>query len=153
MKVLRAPAPLTLETGAKSVFLAGSVERGITNGWQQIVARALDDLDVVVLDPVRPDWDASWTQSIGDERFRTQVQWQFDALERADLVAMHFVPGTQSPITLLELGFMARSGKLAVSCGTGFWRRGEVEVLCARCAIPIAENLDALIAEIRRQIS
>jgi hypothetical protein len=41
---------------------------------------------------------------------------------------MYLAPGTQSPVSLLELGLCARSGKLKVGCPEGFWRRGNVKV-------------------------
>ena len=64
--------------------------------------------DVVVLNPRRVDWDSSWTQSIREPKFRGQVEWELDALERAQVIAMWFVPETRAPITLLELGLHAR---------------------------------------------
>lgn len=54
---------------------------------------------------------------------------------------MHFEPDTMSPITLLELGLYASSGKLIVSCPKGFWRRGNVEIVCEKYKIPFFENL------------
>lgn len=48
-RVIKPPEPLLLDAGAVSVFLAGSVEMGAAEDWQGQVARALDDLPVVIL--------------------------------------------------------------------------------------------------------
>jgi hypothetical protein len=98
------------------------------------------------LNPRRPDWDASWRQSIDDPQFRAQVEWELDGLERADRIAMYFDPATRAPITLCELGLHARGGRVVVACPDGFWRRGNVQVVCARYRIPLVSDLDALIA-------
>ena len=50
---------------------------------------------------------------------------------------MYFAPKSRAPIRLLELGLFARSGRLIVCCGDGFWRRGNVEVVCARNGVPM----------------
>jgi hypothetical protein len=66
--------------------------------------------------------------------------------------AMFFAPATKAPITLLELGLFARSGKLLVGCPVGFWRRGNVEVVCARYGIPLVDSLTALIDLVRLRL-
>ena len=117
--------------------------------WQAALAAALADQDITLLDPRRDEWDTSWRQSIDEPRFREQVEWELDGLERADLVAMWFAPGSKAPITLLELGLVARTGKLVVGCPDGFWRRGNVEIVCARFAIPLVASWEAFVAAVR----
>jgi hypothetical protein len=138
--------------GTPSVFLAGSIEMGQADDWQDRVARALADLDVAVLNPRRDEWDSSWVQSIDNPQFRGQVEWELDAQERAGLILMYFAPSTKAPITLLELGLFAKSGKLVVGCPDGYWRRGNVEVVCARYGVPLVGDLDALIATGRARL-
>jgi len=70
-------------------------------------------------------------------------------LDAADIVVMYLAPGTKAPISLLELGLCARTGKLRVCCPEGFWRRGNVEMVCERYQIPLSATLDDLIAELR----
>lgn len=65
---------------------------------------------------------------------------------------MYFAPSTRAPITLLELGLFAQSGKLLVCCPEGYWRRGNVEVVCARYGIPMVADLAALITEARERL-
>ncbi len=150
-RVLRPPAPLDL-AGRRSVFLAGSIEMGLAGDWQAEVIAALSDLDLVILNPRRDDWDSSWRQSIHDPRFREQVEWEIAAQERADLIAMYFAPETRAPITLLELGLFAASGKQVVCCPEGYWRKGNIEVVCARYRIPLVESLPELIEQIRSRL-
>src|SRR5438067_7529126 len=115
-RVLKPPTPLTLAPGERSVFLAGSIEMGAAGPWQAAVEQTLAAESVVVLNPRRDEWDATWEQSIRNPQFREQVEWELDAQERATGIAMYFDLGTKSPITLLELGLFARSGRLVVGC-------------------------------------
>jgi len=122
---------------------------GIAEDWQTRVCKALVGVDLTILNPRRNDWDANWEQSIDNTEFRRQVEWELAALEMATLVVMYFEPLTRSPITLLELGLYARSGKLVVCCPAGFWRKGNVDVVCHRYAVPLVPDVDRLVSEIR----
>jgi hypothetical protein len=151
-RVLKPPTPIDLAAGEPSVFLAGSIEMGRAGPWQAEVERALADRNVAILNPRRDEWDASWEQSITNPQFRGQVEWELEAQERASVVAMYFAPETQAPITLLELGLFARSGRLVVCCPPGYWRRGNVEVVCARYGVPTADDLPGLIRAVRSRL-
>ncbi|HTL35065.1 MAG TPA: nucleoside 2-deoxyribosyltransferase domain-containing protein [Kofleriaceae bacterium] len=146
MRELCAPHPLPADL-SRSVFLAGTIDMGTAAPWQAAFIRELADLDGVILNPRRPDWDASWTRT--DPRFREQVDWELTALERASLIAMWFEPGSRSPITLLELGLHVRSGKLLVGCPTGFSRAGNVEITCARYGAPVYDSWSTFVTAVR----
>src|SRR5688572_20491030 len=152
MQVQNPPAPLAVPAGARAVFLAGSIDQGTADDWQSALTAALAERDVVVLNPRRDEWDASWRQTIDEPRFRGQVEWELDGLERADVIAMWFAPATRAPITLLELGLHARGGKVVVGCPDGFWRKGNVEIVCARFAIPLHATWDAFVADVRARL-
>jgi hypothetical protein len=152
MEIRKPPAPLTLPDDARVVFLAGSIEMGSAADWQTELIAALGDRDLVVLNPRRDEWDATWRQSIEEPNFRGQVEWELDGLERADLIAMWLAPDTKSPISLLELGLHARRGKLVVGCPDGFWRKGNVEVVCARHTIPRAGDWPSFVAAVQRAL-
>lgn len=142
-------APHAWDAGGRaSVFLAGSIEMGVAAPWQDDVIARLGHHDVVLLNPRRPDWDASWRQSIEDARFRAQVEWELDGLERATIVAMYFDPATRSPVTMIELGLVVASGRLVIACPDGFWRRGNLEVTCARHGVPLLASLDEMTAAV-----
>jgi hypothetical protein len=151
-RILKPPAPLNLHSGERSVFLAGSIEMGQADLWQIEVERALAEEEVVILNPRRDQWDASWEQSIRNPLFRDQVEWELSGQELATVIAMFFAPDTKAPITLLELGLFARGGKLVVCCPVGFWRRGNVEVVCARYGIPLVDDLRDLIDLVRLRL-
>ena len=116
------------------------------------MSRRLQGSDVVILNPRRDEWDATWEQSISNPHFREQVEWELAAQELATMIAMYFEPSTKAPITLLELGLSARSGKVVVCCPDGFWRKGNVEVVCAKYGIPMVDTLDDLVAAVGSRI-
>ncbi len=144
-RVLKPPAPLPAELGP-SIFLAGSIEMGRATDWQSQVEQAVAHCPLTVLNPRRDAWDASWAQDLSNSQFVGQVEWELAAQERADRILMYFAPETQAPITLLELGLFARSGKLVVCCPPGYWRKGNVDVVCARYGVPQLPELADLCA-------
>ncbi len=152
MRISKPPAPFVVAVTDQVVFLAGSIDQGSAEDWQSALTVVLNDLDVVVLNPRRDAWDATWVQSIENAEFRDQVTWELDGLERANVIAMWFAAGSQAPITLLELGLHARSGKLVVGCPPGFWRRGNVEVICERFAIALAPTWGEFVTAIRAEL-
>jgi len=135
------------------VFLAGSIEMDRAAPWQSAVARTLDDLPIVLLNPRREAWDETWIQDIEHPEFRGQVEWELQGLEQADLIMLYLDPDTKAPISLLELGLFAQSGKLLVACPDGYWRKGNVQVVCARYGVPLFESLDALMAAVRVRLT
>jgi hypothetical protein len=138
--------------GTPTIFLAGSIEMGTAGDWQNELVTALGSRNVMILNPRRDEWDASWQQSIDEPKFREQVEWELDGLERADLVAMWFEPATKAPITLLELGLTARADKLVVGCPDGFWRKGNIEVVCDRFGIPLTKDWKTFVAVVCARI-
>jgi hypothetical protein len=146
MREVKAPSRPGFE---RRVFLAGSIEMGKAEQWQERIVKALSGAgDLIVLNPRRDDWDDNWEQRADNPRFFEQVSWELDMLEAADIVIMYLAPGTKSPVSLLELGLCARSGKLKVCCPQGFWRRGNVEVVCQRNRIPLFDTLDDLLDDL-----
>lgn len=141
MPELISPNKIPLD-GERVVFLAGSIEMGRARNWQEemtvVITRA--NPDIVVANPRRSQWDSSWEQTIDNPDFREQVEWELDHIERADMVVFYFQPGTQSPVTLLELGkHLERSNArhlTLVCCPDGFWRKGNVEIACVRKGLP-----------------
>lgn len=149
MRVLEPPSPIDAAPGERVVFLVGSIDQGAADDWQARLIAALADVDGAALNPRRAAWDASWRQSIDEPRFREQVTWELDGLERADVIAMWFAPASRAPITLLELGLCARGGRLLVGCPDGFWRKGNVEVVCARFGVPLLADWASFSAAVR----
>lgn len=143
--VLKPPSALDQVNWEQSVFLAGSIEMGKAIDWQGEIIAALVDTDLTLLNPRRDHWDSSWEQRLRNSPFREQVEWELLAQEQTAMIVMYFAPGTQAPITLLELGLFAQTGKLVVCCPDGFWRKGNVEIVCNRYGIPMVATLEQLI--------
>jgi hypothetical protein len=133
---------------AKSLFLAGSIEMGEAENWQEYVQSFLADTDFTIFNPRRDDWDSSWVQSKDNPQFVAQVSWELTALERVDYILMYFDPGTKSPISLLELGLF-RSHNLIVVCPERFWRKGNVDIVCQRYGITQYDTLDEAILALK----
>ena len=127
------PLKRTWPESQNKVFLAGSIEMGSAEPWQEQVVKRFNE-NVVFYNPRRDDWDSSWTHD--SPEFNEQVNWELDFLENTDIILMYFDPNTKSPISLLELGLFARQGKLIVCCPDGFWRQGNVRIVCERFRIP-----------------
>lgn len=90
-------APVKYYTGKLSIFLAG----GITNcpDWQKEMVELLRDLDIVIYNPRRKNFpiddpDASYAQ----------IKWEFEFLDRADMILFWFSSGSLNPIVLFEYG-------------------------------------------------
>lgn len=136
------------------IFLAGSIEMGKAEQWQKKVADMLKNDSGLLLNPRRDDWDTSWKQSIINTQFREQVNWELKGMEEADYIIMYFAPDTKSPISLLELGIFSQKKhtKLLVCCPDNFWRRGNVEIVCARYDVFMCDNLETLIGNLKTRI-
>ncbi len=135
--------------GYKTVFLAGSIEMGKAEDWQQKVIGAIQDFNVVIFNPRREQWDSSWEQTIENPKFKEQVVWELKHLENADLIVMYLAPGTISPISLMEFGMYHKSKKLVIYCPDGFHRKGNIDVVCERYNIPQVEKFEELITLIK----
>jgi hypothetical protein len=149
---IQAPNEVVLDTEYVNVFLAGSIELGQAEKWQEKVIAALSDKPIRFLNPRREDWDSSWKQDIDNDNFVEQVIWELSSLELAQIVIMYFDPNTKSPISLLELGLHAKEQKLVVLCPEGFWRKGNVDVVCEYYGINQVDTFDELIEFIRSTI-
>lgn len=151
MKVIKPPQALRL-LGKKSVFLAGSIDQGQAVNWQAEFEEALSDMNVVVLNPRRDHWDPKWDQSAEHEEFRKQVTWEMNGMKKASVIAMNFCAGGLAPITLLELGLHARSHKIIVHCPDGYWRKGNVDMVCERYGLQQADSFEDLIEKVRKAL-
>lgn len=154
IKEVKPPDVIDLEQLHKdkifSVFLAGSIEMNTAKDWQKEFKEKLDKSLVgkakermLLMNPRRDDWDSSWEQD--SPQFIEQVNWELNSLDHCSQIVMYFDPATKSPITLLELGMYAASGKLVVCCNDKYWRKGNVDVVCNRYSIPMVADLKQLI--------
>jgi hypothetical protein len=145
-KIIKPPSGIRTETAheARSVFLAGSIEMGLAPDWQNDVAVRLIGGGFNVFNPRRDDWDPTWEQSVDNTEFVDQVLWEIRGIELADYVLFYFMGGTKAPITLLELGMVSQTkpDMTLVVCDDDYWRRGNVDVMCARFMMRPYRTLD-----------
>lgn len=155
MKVIY-PVSKINEKGFK-IFLAGTIDMGISIDWQQKIIDCFQNMEtkkeLIFLNPRRKNWDSSWVQTVENEQFNGQVTWELDALEQSDLIVMFLEAHSKSPISMLELGLFAESGKIIVCCEEGFWRKGNIDIVCQRKNIPTFKTFDALIDYLKRFIA
>ena len=157
MKVIKPPAldedydPINLE-----VFLAGSIEMGLADDWQLKLSEMLKEVpNLILYNPRRDEWDSSWEQSIKHEKFYEQVNWELDHLLNSNLAVFYFDPSTRSPITLMELGLAAAEGVTClVLCPEGFWRKGNVDIVCHRYSNNVQqfESFEEIVSEIIKYV-
>ena len=128
--------------GWTTVFLAGTIDNGNSEDWQQTIAEKLAGRDrhYILYNPRQDEWNP---EREGEMEY--QVNWELEHMEKADYILMVFLPGSQSPITLLELGLHARSSKLLVVCTPGFYRYDNVRITCERYNVPVFESLEEAI--------
>lgn len=157
MKIFKPPyIPPCLSSftlNSKSVFLAGSIEMGKAEDWQTKFENAMQDVVGFICNPRRDDWDSSWIQTKENVQFRGQVEWELEMLDQCSIIALYFDPKSTSPITLMELGLHAYDNKLIVCCPEGFFRKGNVDIVCERYGIKQVETLDKLIEETKLRLS
>lgn len=151
MKEFKPPQQIE-NNGLKSIFLAGTIDMGNSEDWQKDVAIAFKMADVNIYNPRRDSWDSSWVQTFENPQFYQQVNWELDALERADIIILYLAANSKSPISLLELGLHAKSGKIYVYCPDDFYRSGNVQIVCDRYNIPLYKELNKLINRVKDEI-
>ncbi|TAE17717.1 MAG: hypothetical protein EAZ95_05990 [Bacteroidetes bacterium] len=153
LTVYHAPEPVDWANQRPKMFLAGSIDNGSATDWQAELIAELEkkSLPIDILNPRRKQWDSTWDTSTQNPLFVEQVSWELEGLERAQYNIFYFAPKTLAPITLLELGLHGRQGKSIVCCPEGYWRKGNVDIVCQRYGITQVENLQALIAKIVAQ--
>jgi hypothetical protein len=145
-RVFKAPVKTILPKDGVSIFLAGSIEMGKAEDWQTKVTKLLTSHyeNIYIFNPRRDDWSSDWKQEIENKQFNEQVTWELSHIESSTIMLVHFDPKTQSPITLAELGIACGKfpDKVIVSCPEGFFRKGNVDIICHRYGVTQIESLD-----------
>lgn len=152
---VQAPKPLTKEKNSKAIFLAGSIDMGKAIDWQKQIKEYCKDENVTFFNPRRDDFDPELKQDINNPPFREQVEWELNALDASDIIVFFFDPKGKAPITLMELGIHTNSKdkKLIVCCEDGFWRKGNVDIVCKRYNIETVESLDKLCERVKELVN
>ena len=126
--------------GAKSVFLAGTIDNGNSLNWQDKTIIELINLGVKnleVYNPRREHWNPNPTK----EEMEKQIKWEQEHLDKADVIVMVLLDDSKSPISLLELGLYAKSNKLIVFCTPNFYRWDNVRLTCKKYHIELVQDI------------
>jgi hypothetical protein len=140
------------------IFLGGAIEMGMAEDWQKRVISELTDHDIAILNPRRTDWDPTWKQVISNPQFNGQVEWELNGLDDSDIILFVFASNIneakkiKAPITLLELGLHIREKTCFVCCPEGYWRKGNVDIVCARNKTKVYEDLDDMLFDLKAYI-
>lgn len=150
MKHLKAPQ--FVNDKIATVFLAGSIEMGAAENWQERAANLLKETGYTVLNPRRDDWDNTWEQKISDPKFYEQVTWELQGIETCEYAIVYFDGSTKSPITLLELGLLSqlKPESTIVVCPDDFYRKGNVDIVVDRYRMKHATSLEEACTYIAR---
>jgi hypothetical protein len=135
------------------VFLAGAIDMGEADDWQKEVIDSLKDVPCVILNPRRKDWDKSWKQDIENDKFREQVEWELKGLEQCSLIALCLTKDSKAPISLLEMGLHISDGRMIVHCPEGFYRKGNVDIVCEKYGVPVLQDFEDFKMEVKRRLN
>jgi hypothetical protein len=167
IEVITAPTPRFGDACNLRVFLAGSIDMGSAVDWQsELIERAssFDDKYVTFYNPRRSKV-FSGEQSLYNDDFAGQVNWEIDHIDRANIVVFYITAESKAPITMFELGyFMGKTmddanresvdqkPRVVVGVEQGFWRRGNIEVMCDRFGVQLYDNLDDVASVLEDQL-
>lgn len=136
-----------------SIFLAGSIEQGKAIEWQKQIVEELYHHSGTIYNPRRSDYDVTQKQDINNEYFFKQVSWEMKYIRESTFLIFYFQKDTLSPITIGELYYCAASGKKCiVCCEEGFWRKGNIDIVCYEHNIPQVSSLQELVQRIKLEI-
>lgn len=132
--------------GYTRVFLAGTIDMGASEDWQKTAAELFraKQGNYLLFNPRQDEWHP---EREGEMDY--QVNWELEHLESADYILMNILPGSLSPISLLELGLYAREGKLLVVCTPEYSRYDNVRITCARYSVPVFSSLEDAVNAIK----
>ncbi len=134
--IIKPPQSVTKESIKKrpSLGLFGSIEMGLADDWQGVACAFFEKFDFDIYNPRRDHWESAWKQNTDNKQFVGQVEWELTVLENANVRLFYFDPNTKAPVTLLELGLSlgVGSSETIVCCPEGYWRKGNVDIICKR---------------------
>lgn len=123
-----------------SIFLAGTIDQGNSHNWQNDFMNVFQDWDIDIYNPRRPHWNTTIDPTLVSNELENQVNWELDHLECSDLIVMRLLSSSLSPISLFEFGLFLGKRDIIVYCEEGFWRKGNVDIICDRYNIECHYN-------------
>ena len=143
------PEEISGDGSFTKIFLAGTIDMGNSSDWQMELLDIFSRMDgrYILFNPRQENWDASRPGGMD-----YQVKWELDHLEEADMIIMYILGSSRSPISLLEMGLHARSGKMHVICEKDFYRHDNVRITCEYYDVPLYDDLDSFLEYFKRSI-
>ena len=132
----------------KSIFLAGGISG--CSVWQTEMANLLKDTDLAVINPRRENYDMD-DKSLEE----VQIKWEFDHMNKVDIISFWFTPETVCPITLYELGKASMTNKIIfVGVDPNYSRKRDVEIQTKliRPEIKIVSSIKELVEQVKNGI-
>ena len=141
LEVFTAPELPMSRPGFTKIFLAGTIDLGNSDNWQS------DFIERIKQISIKTTTDRFIIYNPRREKFNSN---ELDRMDHSDVIVMNILKDSKSPITLMELGLYAKSGKLLVVCEDGYYRQGNVDFMCSRYNIPLYRGIgDIRIGDIR----
>lgn len=137
-QLIRPDSVIQTIANSKTVFLAGTIDNGNSEDWQQATFDYLQDTAVTFMNPRREHWHPDTEQTISNPEFNHQVNWELNNIRDADIIFCFIGANSKSPITLMELGWLSGHNQYStpiptiIVCEPKFWRKGNVEILASR---------------------
>jgi hypothetical protein len=150
MRVIRPNENLEKQLDEYTVFLAGNMSKP----WRKEVIKALENLPITIFDPTVEDWETKiGEESIDNEKWVAQTDWENNGLAYADLKAFYFSEGSAAPASMLELGcYKAKGSKQTIVCAEdGYEKASYVKYIARRFDLIEAKSLKELIELIKIQ--
>lgn len=155
MDIIKPPLLKEKADNQISIFLGGSIEMGKAEDWQNRLINALADKpyadQLVIYNPRRDDWDASWAQDPHEGPFRDQVTWELTYQSKSDILVYYFCAQTVSPITLLEFGIHHRDNPI-VGLDPEYGRYGNMVLTCEYLNVPFKRTWDMFVSALDMRI-
>ena len=149
---IKSPNFIPNQSEKTTIYLGGTIDMGNSEEWQAKVTNELKNERVILLNPRRDDWNTAWKPVKEEPEFRKQVEWELNALEQANYIIMYFGKDSKSPISLLEMGLYARTGKLFIVCPEGFWRKGNVDITAEKYGVKQFETINDVIIFLKKEL-
>ena len=137
-----------------TVFLAGTIDadKGSVDWQHKLIDMFKKQYDgekpITLYNPRREEFPDS-----GSSEVRRQIKWEHKHMDDVDLIVMNILKDSKSPISLMEIGMYADSGKLVVFCQPEFYRFDNVEMVCKKYNVPLykTNDLDKIFMAILKQ--
>jgi hypothetical protein len=150
---IRPPQAVAVDPLYSSVLLLG--RENVEREWRGVALSGLEDLPVVVVNPVCTEWqerDAQGQRRVADEE---QRRWVQEAKGTVDTIAVCLEAGDEGEtMWWAEMGMDAHAfaAKLVVYCPVELGCRAVIERMVTMKEFTVVDSLEELIAEVRRRL-